>query len=139
LVCLLLYQLWYIVKMVSMNVQPKFYWCALFNVMYHTQKNAWTKLEAKQWKLPPNSKPKANILKSHPMYNFKFNLCMPRSMGTNYKDTNLHGGASWIVSTIFYKMRHLKMQGLAPTSFLIPSNDHHENQLGIWLALNYSL
>jgi hypothetical protein len=40
------------------------------------------------------SKPKANILKNLPMYNSKFNLCMPRSMGTNYKDTNLHGGAS---------------------------------------------
>jgi len=73
------------------------------------------------------------------MYNSKFNLCVLHSMGTNYKDTNLHGGASWTISTILYKMRHLKMQGLAPTSFVTPSNDHHESQPGIWLTLNYSL
>jgi hypothetical protein len=30
---------------------------------------------------------KSKYTKSLPMYNSKFNLCMPRSMGTNYEDT----------------------------------------------------
>jgi hypothetical protein len=31
--------LMHIVKLVSMKVQPKFYWCAFFNVMYHNSYN----------------------------------------------------------------------------------------------------